>query len=212
MHVRIIAATNKDLRKQVRQGNFRADLFFRLSSIIVTLPPLRDRKEDIELYIDKVFETERRNLSRENVRLSPEARQLLREYDYPGNVRELETILRRSIIFCDRGVILGENLEGQLLSEASRPEPPGRMALRERPVLSSNRSVDPKRLSSVEMTAIVEALASASTKAQAAKVLGISRDTLYRKIKSYAIDIPRRASSWHPRNLSISLSYYLTRS
>lgn len=182
VRTRIIAATNKDLRKQAREGSFRVDLFFRLSSIIVILPTLRDRNEDIDLYIDKVFEAEKKKLCRENIQLSAEARQLLRDYDYPGNVRELENILRRTIILCERGVILGEDLEGQLLSDSPRAD-----TLQKGAPSGTNPKPTDARLSTIEANAIIEALAAASTKTEAAKILGISRDTLYRKMRSAGI-------------------------
>jgi len=184
-HTRIIAATNKDLRNEVRTGKFRPDLFFRLSSIIVTLPPLRDRREDIDLYIDKIFETEKRALNRPNIVLSPEARRRLRDYDYPGNVRELGSILRRAIIFCERGVILGEDLSDQLFFD-TKPE----TSRGDNHEFGHNYSRD-ARLSAIEIKAIIEVLAAAPSKSEAAKALGISRDTLYRKIKRYSLDKPR---------------------
>ena len=181
VQTRIIAATNQDLRTKVRNGKFRADLFFRLSSIILRLPPLRERKEDIDLYINKLFQTEKKRLSQENIKLSPEAMQLLRNYDYPGNIRELENILRRSIIFCERDTILRHDVEGNLLSEnLDRNSFPVSF-----PPDSDIKAT--RRLSFIEKAAIIEALAENETKTQTAKVLGISRETLYRKIKKYRL-------------------------
>lgn len=181
VRTRIIAATNQDLRAKVKSGLFRPDLFFRLSSIILTLPPLRERKQDLDLYIDKLFQDEKKRLSRENVMLSPRARQLLHEYDYPGNIRELENILRRAIIFCDHNEIVRQDIEGNLLIN----NPPGTPAPASPPAAPGDPALP--RLAEMEKATVMDALATYKNKTQTAKALGISRDTLYRKIKKYGL-------------------------
>jgi len=182
IQTRIIAATNQDLRKKVRNGKFRADLFFRLSSIVLTLPPLRERKEDIDLYINKLFQAEKKRLSREKVKLSPEAMQLLRNYEYPGNIRELKNVLRQAIIFCERDTVLRQDVEGNLLSDNQQ----GNSLPDSFPPDSGLKAIP--KLSCIEKTAIMKALAANKTKTQTAKALGISRDTLYRKIIKYELN------------------------
>ena len=105
--VRIIAATNKNLAEEIRQGRFRQDLFFRISAIRIHIPPLRERKEDIPLLAEEI-------LSREGEKncidksLSPEALEKLLSYYWPGNVRELENVLKKALIFCDGHKITAE--------------------------------------------------------------------------------------------------------
>ena len=99
--VRVIAATNRDLEEEVQQGNFRKDLFFRLSVIPLTIPPLRERKEDIPAIIDRILESRRQRFGYAPNSVSDEARQALLRYDWPGNIRELINVLERAIILCD---------------------------------------------------------------------------------------------------------------
>jgi len=109
--VRIISATNQNLERRVKSGDFREDLFYRLNVIPVRVPPLRERKEDIPLLVSHFIEKYSREYNKEIKRISPYAMALLVEYPFPGNVRELENIIERSIALETTNIILPENLE-----------------------------------------------------------------------------------------------------
>ncbi|MCB9205946.1 MAG: sigma-54-dependent Fis family transcriptional regulator [Ignavibacteriales bacterium] len=117
--VRIIAATNKDLEKEVASGNFREDLFYRLNTIQVQIPPLRERIDDImpllEHYLSGLCEKENRPIKS----FSPEAKELLKSYHWPGNVRELQNMIGRAYYLCTTSVIQKEDLPKYLISEAA---------------------------------------------------------------------------------------------
>jgi two-component system response regulator PilR (NtrC family) len=109
--VRIISATNRDLEELVRKGAFREDLFYRLNVIPIEIPPLRERKEDIPLLVDHFIEKYSREYNKEIKKISPYAMGLLVEYPFPGNVRELENIIERSVALETTNIILPKNLE-----------------------------------------------------------------------------------------------------
>jgi two-component system response regulator PilR (NtrC family) len=105
MSARIIAATNRDLAEEVKAGRFREDLFYRLNVIQVKMPPLRERREDLPLFLDHFLERFAAELGRARPSVSPEAQRLLLAYGYPGNVRELANIVERAVTLCDGAVI-----------------------------------------------------------------------------------------------------------
>ncbi len=109
MSARIIAATNRDLGEDVREGRFREDLFYRLNVIQVRMPALRERREDLPLFLDHFLERFAAELGRPGTVLGPEARRLLLAYDYRGNVRELANIVERAVTLCD-GDVVGPSL------------------------------------------------------------------------------------------------------
>ena len=96
--VRIIAATNVDLRRMMEEGRFREDLYYRLHIITVQLPPLRERKDDIPLLVQHFLEKYGRENDRPGLEIAPEALDLLMDYDWPGNVRELENVIERAVV------------------------------------------------------------------------------------------------------------------
>ena len=96
--VRIIAATNVDLRQMMEEGRFREDLFYRLHVISIQLPPLRDRKDDIPLLAQHFLEKYGEENRKTGLELTPDALDLLTEYDWPGNVRELENVIERAVV------------------------------------------------------------------------------------------------------------------
>lgn len=172
--VRVIAATNKDLEKMVSEGLFRLDLYYRLNVVSIKIPPLRERKEDIPILanylIKKISEAE-------NVRVDKildETLEYLKKYDWPGNVRELENILERAINFLDRDVVI-------------RPEhlPPKITGITRYREIDSLKSI----LEEVEKQTIIDSLIIANgNKTEAAKILDISRTSLYEKILKYGIN------------------------
>jgi two-component system, NtrC family, response regulator HydG len=169
--VRVIAATNRDLRGEVAAGRFREDLYFRLAGAFIHLPPLRERLDDLERLVPKLLE----DLGAESTRLTEKAYDVLRAHDWPGNVRELKNTLNCALAFADGGVI--EPAHFQLMSDAQEERDPlGRLPLGGQP------------LHLIEQTAIRQTLAlTRGNKAQAAILLGIAVSTLYEKIKKLGI-------------------------
>lgn len=158
---RIIAATNRNLSEEVKKGNFRADLFYRLNVVRLQIPPLRDRPEDIPELVDHFLELKCKTLNTFKT-IKPEAKQLFLEYKWPGNVRELANIVERAIILSSGTAISMEDLP-----------------------FGSNCQVQPDLVSLVEMerSYIEQVLQRTSgNKTKAAKILGVSVRNLYRKI------------------------------
>jgi two-component system response regulator AtoC len=180
--VRVIAATNKNLRQMVDRGDFREDLYFRLNVVKIEMPPLRERGEDIVLLAGVFL----REFAKENQRpekaLTDQALRLLRSYPWPGNVRELRTVIEHGVVMCNAAQIGVEHLP-EFLHEISSK----RIA---RDNTSTNdlqnklASQTELNLNALETRAIREALASAGgNRTAAAEMLGISRRTLQRKLK-----------------------------
>jgi DNA-binding NtrC family response regulator/tetratricopeptide (TPR) repeat protein len=128
--VRIVAATNRDLAAMVREGRFREDLYFRLTSLTIQIPPLRDRLEDLGLIAAHVLERESHGVGQSLRRLSYGALRRLMEHPWPGNIRELENVLRASALFADGDEILPEDLQGLPETARASMPPPAPAALR----------------------------------------------------------------------------------
>ena len=174
VNVRVLAATNRDLEASVRQGLFREDLFYRLSTIRLSLPPLRDRRGDVDLLADHFIARTNERLGTRR-RLGPSARKLLQQHDWPGNVRELFHAIEAAVIVCDGAEILPEHLPAPLRS--SRPQERRAEAA---PIAT---------LEAMERAHIELALrAMAGHRGQAARLLGISERNLYRKLREYELD------------------------
>ncbi len=169
--VRVIAATNRDLRVLLLNGQFRPDLFYRLNVITMELPPLRARREDLPLLIQAVLTRITQRLDRPHVVLSQPALQALLQYDYPGNVRELANILEYAVVLCPTDLIDLAHLPPGL-----RPTGPTEGAGE----LTASVQV-------AERAALAVALAQHPTRAAAAKALGISRATLYRRLQVHGL-------------------------
>jgi two-component system, NtrC family, response regulator AtoC len=170
--VRIIAATNRDLKKLVESGSFREDLYYRLKVIPVTLPPLRERKEDIPLLAEYLLGQFRSEMRKPLEGVSAEALEVLMAYDWPGNVRELRNVLERGAVLAKGSILTPMELELTL------PTPPGATAPTE-PVNS---------LRDAERRHVVGVLKQHKWNiSRSARTLGIDRVTLYNKIKRYQI-------------------------
>jgi DNA-binding NtrC family response regulator len=168
--VRLIAATNQDLYKKVRRGEFRQDLYYRLKVMEVSLPPLRERREDIPLLIDHFLKKFNKKFNKEIIAISANVQKTFMDYSWPGNVRELEHALEHAFILCDKSIITLDCLPPELKTFAKK-----------KITLPEDQKADTSQ-------AILQALEkSAWNKAKAARILGISRRTLYRKIKEYKI-------------------------
>lgn len=175
--VRVIAATNKDLEREIEAGRFRRDLFYRLNVYPIVLPPLRDRVEDIEQLAAFFIESFQQKSGRRVSGLSERALRCLKSYAWPGNVRELENCLERAVI-----VAAGRQITDQDLPEAVRASGAGAVVSR----IELNL---PATMEDVEREMISQMLVyTGGDKAKAARLLGIGRKTLYRKLEQYKHD------------------------
>ncbi|MDY6973351.1 MAG: sigma-54 dependent transcriptional regulator [Thermodesulfobacteriota bacterium] len=173
LDIRIIAASNRNLRDSVRQGDFREDLYYRLRVVPIHLPPLRKRKEDVPLLVNHFLEKLSRRMKKPLPEISPEASEILKDYAWPGNVRELEHTIERILILEDTNVIRAIDL----------------------PAFISQRqgefqifSEDPLTLEELEKKYIRFVLRrTKGKKTQAADIIGINRKTLGMKIKKYGL-------------------------
>ncbi|MEN8264145.1 MAG: sigma-54 dependent transcriptional regulator [Nitrospirota bacterium] len=166
--IRLIVSTNRDLSEEVKIGNFRPDLYYRLNVVQIKLPPLRERKSDIPLlvthFIDKFSHRENKNV----LSVSQEVMKVFHNYLWPGNLRELENILERAVVFTKKEVIDLKDIPGELKMEAENP---------------ANLN-DLKSLKELEIETVIKAIdAFKGNKSKAARALGITRKALYSKLK-----------------------------
>jgi transcriptional regulator with PAS, ATPase and Fis domain len=180
--VRVVAATNRDLRQAVAAREFREDLFFRLSVFPVEIPPLRRRRGDILPLAESFLERYARELGRKGMRLSEEARRALLDHHWPGNVRELQNCLERAAILCDGTEIQPQHL--RLLADERGPSLADVLDLR-----APLAEVSARAAALAEEEAIRLALADAQgDRAVAAERLGVSASTLGRRIKAMGLE------------------------
>ena len=118
---RLITATNRNLKEDIDNDLFRGDLFYRISTIVLELPALRERREDIPLFIDYFINKYSKELGIENVEMSDNVRTLLENYDYPGNIRELKNVIERLLVLSDRGKIIEEYLPSEIATGKKVP-------------------------------------------------------------------------------------------
>ncbi len=168
--VRIIAATNMDLEKAVKEGRFREDLFYRLNVIQIDLPPLSGRPDDVELHAKNMLDFFSAQNHKSFSGFTEKALLALKEYSWPGNIRELRNVIERAVILGKTGQIGEELLPETIISQA----PPVRIG-------------DPLALEVIEENHIRSILASVSSLQDAADILGIDQATLWRKRKQYRI-------------------------
>jgi len=173
--VRLLAASNRDLKEAVDAGQLRHDLYFRLNVVTLSLPPLRERRDDIPLLAYFLLRKFAVTMDRPVKEISAEAMQRLVEYDYPGNVRELSN-------FIERGVALAQ---GETLDLEHLPQHLGRLTVR---VFTPAIAAAPATLEAQEKEHILNALAAAKgNRSEAARMLGIDRVSLWRKLKKYGM-------------------------
>ncbi len=184
--VRILAATNADLRKLVQENKFREDLFYRLNVITVPLPPLRDRIEDIPLLVDHFLKKFCQENGREGLAFSSEALKKMMDYDWPGNVRELENAVERAVVLSS-GPELGAQLLPEQLSQDGAPAAPAF------PLDEAEGRTLFEILESCERRIILDMLARTRwSQTEAAERFRIPLSTLNQKIKRLQIDVKRR--------------------
>ena len=168
---RIITATNKNLASEVKKGSFREDLFFRINIVYIPLPPLRERKEDIPLLVERFLQTHKINLSEKKV--CPDALERMMKYNWPGNIRELENLIENLMIIVDDEKIGVCNLPEEIRRYAD--------------TIDYSLAADAS-LSNLEKQHIIKTLSKMNgNKTRVAGTLGISIKTLYNKLKSYNI-------------------------
>jgi two-component system response regulator HydG len=174
--VRIIAATNRDLDEEIRRGGFRSDLFYRLNVITLTLPPLRDRAEDIPVLAEHFLAKFAASRGREPASLAAATATALQGYDWPGNVRELENALERAAVLSGTGEIQPSTLPSRITERPAQP------------LVAASLPPNPT-LEIIERAYIHWVLhAESGNKTRAAEVLGIDPSTLYRKLLRYGME------------------------
>ncbi len=173
--VRVVAATNADLRQKVQEGAFREDLYYRLKVVDIILPPLRERGDDLVMLVQLFITRFSKRLSKDITGISDQALQVLRQHNWPGNIRELEHVMERACVLCDTTTITSEHLPLEL-REGERVAPQAHHT--EHLLEEENEEV--RIVNTLRRTF--------GNKAQAARLLGIDRSTLYRKLKLYGID------------------------
>ena len=178
--VRVICATNRNLAEDVKSGRFREDLFFRINVFPVTIPPLRARREDIDALSDFFIQRLARDLKKPGLTISDDARARLREYDWPGNIRELQNCLERAAILCNNSRIEAGDLQ---LAQTSENRIGDVIDLS-----GSLADATERATRSVEKAKISEALQRTTSRNDAADLLGISARTLAAKMKEHGLE------------------------
>ena len=179
---RLIAATNRDLKKEVSQGQFREDLFFRLNVVSLELPPLRERVEDIIPLGVQALIRQSQEIGKNITDMDPEAQYLLERYAYPGNIRELQNIIERAVIFCHGKTLTPGDLPRELHEEARSSAQA--VSHGDQQVIRIEMALGEHSLADIESAVIEEVMrVSDYNKSLAAKQLGITRFALDRRLK-----------------------------
>ena len=179
LDVRIVAASNVDLRQAVERGAFRADLYYRLNVVPVAVPALRERSSDVPLLVDHFVQRYNRELGKRIERLTPEALAALRDYPWPGNVRELQNIIERSVALVESGVIGLNDLPTDLLL------PDHRTRVRQGENLPLRTATD-----EFERQIVMRVLERVQwNRSEASRILGIHRNSLKMKLKRWGVDV-----------------------
>ncbi|OAT81456.1 Fis family transcriptional regulator [Desulfotomaculum copahuensis] len=178
--VRVIAATNRNLRELIRLGKFREDLYYRLNVVEFTIPPLRMRKDDLPVLVNNLLIKLNRKLGKKVKGLTRDAEEILLGYDWPGNIRELENVIERVMVTVDEDILTKEHLMQHVSQFNATPE----------------RDIDLIPIDQMEQLLIKKAMAkfgnSVEGKRRAAQVLNISLATLYNKLKKFRTELDNR--------------------
>jgi len=187
--VRVLAATNVDLKEKVRAGEFREDLYFRLRVIDVILPPLRERGNDVLLLTNYFIDKIATKVGKQFAGISDQAKQLLLAYPWPGNVRELEHVIERACVLCQGTTLAADQLPPEIRQYSRQQANEQPIAVPEnRTATATTVPLTDQDLSPSER--IIQALRkSGGNKAKAARILGIDRTTLYRKLRELQLDL-----------------------
>jgi DNA-binding NtrC family response regulator len=181
MEARVICATNRDLLTLVKTGQFRSDLYYRLNTIELALPPLRDRRDDVAMLAHSFLQTYKEKHKRPAQRICRAALSSLEEYEWPGNIRELQNVVERAVVICDGPEITVEHLPSQFASWQAAEAP--------------NYSFEDE-VKSFKRRLIQRVLCdNGNNKLQAARTLGIARSSLHRLIDDLEISVPERRAN-----------------
>ncbi|MDH4217346.1 MAG: sigma 54-interacting transcriptional regulator [Nitrospirota bacterium] len=172
VNVRVISATNKDLMREIKEGRFRSDLFYRMCVVPITIPPLRERRNDIPLLVDHILKNSLYKQKKKEVKVSPEALSVMMNYHWPGNVRELQNAIQYALVKCGSDLILKDQLPPSIISSYSN----------ERFITKRKRR---RKLSSEAVRWALQE--TQGNKKEASRKLGVSRATLYRFLDSKKI-------------------------
>jgi transcriptional regulator with PAS, ATPase and Fis domain len=172
VNARVVAATNRDLRAAVDAGTFREDLYFRLGAFVITVPPLRDRREDIPPLVHEFLRRSAARVKKDVKTVSADAMTALMRYDWPGNVRELEHAIERAVILAHGDSIRVRELPPEITQKTRRRVRGDTLDLREQERVMIERALERYR----------------GNRRQAAEALKISTVTLWRKMKQYGLD------------------------
>lgn len=175
--VRVIAATNKDLLEEVKKGNFREDLYYRLNVVNIKIPPLRERKDDIPLLAEKFLDEFSKEYNKKLKLIDIETMNILVQHPWKGNVRELRNVIERSVVVAEENeeILSNHHLPSEIIGQEN---------------ISESRWKEGITLKEFEKILIINTLKKVNgNKSKAAEILGIKRQTLYNKIKEYNIDL-----------------------
>jgi two-component system nitrogen regulation response regulator GlnG len=198
--VRVITATNRNMERMVAENEFRGDLYYRLNGYTISLPPLRERGNDILLLIDHFLAAANRELNKEVRGVAPEAMTVLRAYSWPGNVRELQSVIRQAVLDTTGPVLFADALPSVVLRDAtdetsgvpaSSPADVWERFISER-LQGCGENLYDEAIEMLERKLITQVLkATGGNQGEAVKILGITRTTLRSKIKKLGISIDR---------------------
>lgn len=200
--VRIIAATNRDLAGMVDEGTFREDLYYRLSGAVISLPPLRERTDDLNLLIQHFMSRISRQLHRHDLAgISPEALQLLKDYPWPGNVRQLQSVVRHAILASSGPVIVPVSLPPEVLPMQSRAIAEQFPAIEENSgdlcsfvsdrLAAGSRALYSETIEKMERFLLARVLQSTrGNQSQAAEILGITRGKVRQRVRQFGLMLP----------------------
>ena len=194
--VRVIAATNRDLEQMVAAGEFRGDLYYRLGIVTITLPPLRERAEDLPLLIDHFLRRFSPELGKQVDRIAPEALEVLRRHHWPGNIRELQSVLKQALLRAKGPVLVADflpaSVRGEEESAGTSPAAFDWEAFLDDRFRAGSQDLYAESLAVMERSLLTRVLRhTGGNQVQAAKLLGITRGSLRTKIRTLGIQIGR---------------------
>lgn len=187
-HARILAATNRNLEELLKEGKFREDLYYRLNVVTISIPPLRERKEDIPLLVNYFVAKYSKKYNKVVQGVSDKVMRVFMDYDWPGNVRELENAIARGVIITSAPLIMKEHLPPKLIEGVKET---GLVNKTEGNIPMDDEIVPlPEAIAKIEKEMIIKAIKKANgNKTKAAKMLGISRKSLFNKLRTYHIPL-----------------------
>jgi two-component system response regulator HydG len=178
--VRLVTATNKDLKEEIKKGAFREDLYYRLHIIPIFAPPLRERLEDLPLLVEHFLRKLATRTRKRVAAVADDAMKRLAAYQWPGNIRELENVIEQSMVLCEGETIAADDLPSFVCGEAEEDAPTARPALGAKPL--------PDLLDDIERDLITEAFRKAGgVKTETARLLGVKTSALYYKLEKYGL-------------------------